>query len=484
MLQLFKTRNRLVFVVSALLIAGFLLTSLASYFIALTSLKQNIANNELPLTGDNIYSEIQRDLLRPIFISSLMASDTFLRSWVLDGESDPAEITRYLNEIKRRYKAFSAFFVSDQTRNYYHADGILKRIDPAEERDIWYFRVREIVDQYEVNVDFDMANNDAMTVFINYRVEDFDGRFIGATGIGLTVEAVSALIERYQQTYQRDVLFVDREGRIQLNSVLGEDQAYLAQLEALIAGDRFREHTKNNGSGSVFYRVDEREILMNVRYIEEFDWYLVVAQREIAGEKRIFDTLLGNIAVLILVTGVVLLITGRTIASYQRDIEQLAVTDKLTGLHNRQALDVLFQQQLADIKRHAERLSVILFDIDHFKQVNDTYGHLAGDAVLTRIAGIMQDRFRETDVISRWGGEEFLITLSSCSLDAAISMAEEVRLSVVNHPTVYGQDEIKATISAGVVEYRKDETREQVTARADKALYEAKRRGRNRVVAA
>lgn len=481
-MRIFEVRNRLVAVISALLVAGFLLTSFASYFIALSSLKKNIANNELPLTGDNIYSEIQRDLLRPIFISSLMASDTFLRSWILGGEQDTSQITRYLAEIKDRYNAFSAFLVSDKTRNYYTPTGILKQVDPAEDRDIWYYRLRNVADEYEVNVDIDMANNDAMTVFINYTVNDFDGRFIGATGVGLTVKAVKALIKRYQETYQRDILFIDREGRIQLSSVAETDKLYLAQLGEMAESASFGDNLADPATRSITYPLGDRDVLMNVRYIDEFDWYLVVVQREIEGEQEIFDTLLINLGVLVLITSVVLWITGRTIASYQGEIEQLAVTDKLTGLHNRQALDVLFQQQLVDLKRHPGRLCVVLFDIDKFKEVNDTYGHLAGDAVLSNIARMMRDRFRETDIVSRWGGEEFLVTLKNCGLEFAENMAEEVRLSVINHPTAYGDAVIGTSISAGVVEYQPEETREQVIARADKALYAAKRQGRNKVV--
>ena len=159
---MFRHKRHLVIVISLLLIVGFVLTSLASYFISINSLHDQVANNELPLTSDNIYSEIQRDLLRPVFISSLMASDTFLRDWVLRGEKDISEVTRYLKEIKERYNAFTAFFVSDKTRNYYHTDKLLKQVSPDEKRDIWYFRVQNMREPYEINVDIDMANNDAL----------------------------------------------------------------------------------------------------------------------------------------------------------------------------------------------------------------------------------------------------------------------------------------------------------------------------------
>lgn len=97
-------------VLAVLLVVGFLFTSIISYFVAKKSLSEQIAGSTLPLTSDNIYSEIQQDLLRPIFISSLMAHDTFVRDWVLGGETDSDKMTRFLSEIQKRYGTVTSFF--------------------------------------------------------------------------------------------------------------------------------------------------------------------------------------------------------------------------------------------------------------------------------------------------------------------------------------------------------------------------------------
>ena len=122
-----NNKKRLISILSLLLVSGFLITSLASYYTARSTLRSRIEQSELPLTSDNIYSEIQRDLLRPVFISSLMATDTFLRDWVLNGEHGNNQITKYLKEIKSKYNTFTSFFVSEKTRRYYYA-GVI-RID-------------------------------------------------------------------------------------------------------------------------------------------------------------------------------------------------------------------------------------------------------------------------------------------------------------------------------------------------------------------
>ncbi len=480
-----KHNKRLIILISALLIAGFLLTSLASYFISVASLRDHVANNELPLTSDNIYTEIQRDLLKPIFISSLMSSDTFLRDWVIRGEQEQIEVTRYLKEIKEKYNAFTAFFVSEESRNYYHADGLLKQVHSKEPRDAWYFRVRELPSDYEINVDFDMANNDAMTVFVNYRVYDYEGKFIGVTGVGLAVDAVKKMITHYQETYNRDILFVDQQGGIRLSSAgLGDSQNYLKALERDAETGRLLKQIAVADAGSFEYQLSGRKVLLNTRYIKEFGWYLLVVQNEVAGTGELFNTLLINLAACALITLIVLVITNFTISSYQQDIERMATTDKLTGLYNRQALDILFKQLILDQKRRPTEMSALLFDLDHFKRINDQYGHLAGDAVLEQIARLTLSRLRATDIICRWGGEEFLVLLKDCDIAAARNMAEELRLSVLNNPAEYQQTQINMTISVGVAGFRPADTRDQLIARVDKALFKAKRSGRNQVAIA
>lgn len=204
--------------------SGFLATSLLSYNASRTAIRDNIINTELPLTSDTVYSEIQKDLVRPVLISSMMARDTFMRDWVVDGERNPEKMTRYLREVMDHYGAFTSFFVSDKSLTYYQAKGVLKKIDAREPRDVWYYRVRDMEAPFEINVDPDMANKDNLTFFINYKVFDYANQFIGATGVGLTVDAVIKLIDRYQQRYDRSVYFVDAFGRIVLTGADGGPQ--------------------------------------------------------------------------------------------------------------------------------------------------------------------------------------------------------------------------------------------------------------------
>lgn len=314
--------KKLLPIISVLLVVGFLFTSFASYFVSRASLRLEIAENELPLTSDNIYSEIQRDLLRPIFISSFMATDTFLRNWLLGGEIEVQQIAQYLKEIQNKYSTFTSFLVSEKTGKYYHGGGILKTVVPEEERDSWYFRVKEMNDDYEINVDPDLANKDAMTIFINYRVYDYDGRFIGVTGVGLAVNAVKRVIEEYQEKYRRTIYFLDQSGRIKVAGSKLENME-LRSPSSLHASNQLQNTLIPLSDSSFTSSRDGHVIHTNIRYIKEFGWYLVVEQAEQETLRRIFTTLLINLVLCIVVTCIVVVLVKISVNAYQKRIETL-----------------------------------------------------------------------------------------------------------------------------------------------------------------
>lgn len=467
----------LVAVVSVLLATGFLATTLTSYFVSRQSLRAAIVDNELPLTSDNIYSEIQRDLIQPILISSVMATDTFLRDWVVAGEREPGRMIQYLRAIKDRYNAFTAFFISDSTRIYYHADGVLKTVHEEEPRDVWYFRVRKMAEPYEINVDPDMANQDALTIFINYRVFDYSNRFIGATGIGLTVNAVRSLIKDYQRRFGRTVYFVDNEGRI----VLVGDSTSVPEATIADRGELMltRASWSRDQTRSLEYLAPDGTRLLNVRYISELGWWLLVEKDEHGAMAGIRGTLYINILICLIISGIVLLATWLAIGRFQSRLEAMATTDRLTGVATRHAFDILMEQALRDAKRLNQPLSVVIMDVDQFKAINDRYGHVAGDRILRGVANAMRASVRSSDIVCRWGGDEFLAVLRNCDQPHAERIAEVVRQTVEGAGFAIDGRSIPVTVSLGVGRFAADDTADAVVARADAALYRAKQAGRN-----
>ena len=173
------------------------------------------------------------------------------------------------------------------------------------------------------------------------------------------------------------------------------------------------------------------------------------------------------------------------LAIARADAERLARTDELTGMRNRRAFYELGELAMAQAKRYDDPIAVISLDIDHFKKVNDTWGHATGDETLRLVALIIQRTIRTSDIAGRVGGEEFAIVLPRATPEQALAMAERLRAAMEKAPLYHDRGEIHFTSSFGVaVRDAENDTLDRLLAEADKALYEAKEGGRNRVVCA
>ena len=470
-----NNRRRFSLLLAILLLSGFVTTSWLSYRVAHESIETKNSNDAMPLTTDNIYSEIQHDLFKPVFISSLMAQDTFVRDWKLNGENNPKNLIKYLNEIQEKYHTVTSYFISEATRNYYHSKGIIKKISEEDKQDNWYFHVKNLPESvsYEVNVDNDTAGDGQLVVFVNYKVFDYDNNFIGVTGVGLALDTVKTLIESYQQKYQRTVFLIDKAGKVTLNgdSFVGSLDIY--QRPGI---KKYAANILENTSNSIRYRHSGKTIYLNTRYIEEFNWYLVVEQISDPSEKKLTDTFKINILLSILVTAGVLLIAHFTFNNYQKRLESMATIDKLSGLLNRQAFDSVLENNLEQHKRKGNQLSLMLIDIDNFKNINDTFGHLAGDKVIQSVAQICKLHSRESDSVCRWGGEEFIIMLADTKISSAVNIAERIQKHLRED-----DNECAVTVSFGITEYQENESIVSLFNRVDSALYQAKAKGRNRL---
>jgi diguanylate cyclase (GGDEF)-like protein len=474
-------RSRLITRLALLLVCGFLAVTVGAYLVSRQTIREGILEQTLPLTGDTIYSEIQKDILRPVFISSLMAHDTFLRDWILDGEKDAEQIDRYLKEVKIKYGTISSFFVSERSRRYYHGAGVLKTVDERELRDTWFFRVRGMQPDYEINVDPDLANRDTMTIFINHKVSDYAGNFIGATGVGLTLDTVSHLLAAYESRFQRRIYFVDGLGNIVLGGKAARARTGSIREQPGVR-DIAGEILANGGKPhELSYVQDGSTILVNARHIPELNWYLIVEQDDREAIRPAQHVLILNLAISAAITLLVLGTAFVALTRYQRQLEKAAATDPLTGLLNRQAFDLVFDVALRESQRDGQALSAVLIDVDFFKAVNDTHGHLVGDAVLRAVADLLKGQLRDADVMARWGGEEFLVLLKDCPLQNALGVAEKLRGKVEAHRFAALPGSPPLTISLGIAQLDPGESTGSLFNRADAALYAAKRNGRNRV---
>lgn len=166
-------------------------------------------------------------------------------------------------------------------------------------------------------------------------------------------------------------------------------------------------------------------------------------------------------------------------------LQELAQHDGLTGLLNRRHWESCLEREFARHSRYNNPASLVMFDIDHFKRLNDTYGHQAGDEVIRRVAGLTRQMVRDTDFAGRYGGEEFVVLLPDTPLDGATLFAERLRKAIEDMEIVHEQGSLGCSVSIGVACIRADTSNHKtLIEQADKALYQAKWAGRNRVISA
>jgi diguanylate cyclase (GGDEF)-like protein len=187
-----------------------------------------------------------------------------------------------------------------------------------------------------------------------------------------------------------------------------------------------------------------------------------------------------------LISFMVIMVAALTVNYFQKRLSGLASTDKLTGAGNRRQLDKSFMKYRSRFERNDIPFSIVIFDVDHFKEINDRLGHITGDSVLVGIAAIVKENIRITDSLFRWGGDEFIIIAEGDNATVEV-VVERIR-NEVNRWNVFpenlkdGRRKITVGISCGIVQYSPGSTLDSMLADADSAMYEAKTGGRNRVI--
>lgn len=318
-LSVFK-KSSLIVILGLFLLTGFLATSIASYYVSKANIRKAVLTRELPLASDNIHSEIQRILLPPLNVAATMANDVFLRDWLLEGEHDVAKITDYLSTIQAKQHMASSFLVSDRTLNYYSYKGFRNQIDPVGGQDVWYSHCKQGDPEFEINADIDMHVSNRLTLFINYKVFDYEGRFIGITGVAAKIESIEALIKRFKNLYHKTIYFVSPTGRVAFRA--GEDADLLEKPDwaSCLGSDELAAKLLSRPSSTVEYQRNGQSILLNVRFLSELKWYLVVEESVSSNVRHLRRLFVVNLVVCLGITLLVLTIVYLTVQQYQKQL--------------------------------------------------------------------------------------------------------------------------------------------------------------------
>jgi diguanylate cyclase (GGDEF)-like protein len=310
--------------------------------------------------------------------------------------------------------------------------------------------------------------------FASYPIVGVDGEAIGAVVLEKSL-ALRAKIRAFDTAF----FLLDPRNEVTLTN----KPEWLSAVQKLPLG---RSPSATPDTGAL---VDGTPVLVAQRLIDKSGWKLLV----VSPVEGIFASRVLGIALTLLATIMVLIyVIARERAVHDhvqrdrrleleelaRDLDFKATTDPLTGLSNRLKFDQALSAEIRRARRFDVVLSLVIFDVDHFKQINDAYGHQAGDQVLIKLSAFVAQRMRETDLLARWGGEEFVVLLPLSDASTAERFAEILRSAIASLPFDHGKP---VTCSFGVAQLDGGDSAERLVARADEALYRAKLNGRNRV---
>ncbi|WP_420475661.1 sensor domain-containing diguanylate cyclase [Noviherbaspirillum sp. ST9] len=479
-MRLLPEKFRVLLWIALVLAAGFLATCAAAYFVAREAVQGGIRDEALPMASEAIEAGLRARITRPVLIASAMASSSFERDWMARGEEESDAIIRYLEGIQREYGASDAFLVSERTRGYYTAQGISRIEQEGNAGDTWLYRTRDAKLPFVAEISIDRANGNALTIVINHRITSRNGHFLGIAGVAMRMDGLTSLFNRHEKDGRR-IYVVDGKRRIVLAG--GTPPSASRSIEQVPGIGEMADQLLPQDGKPVLrdYRHEGRHMFASARALPELGWHLIVEQDAADDVEPVWNAFMLTLAAGAVVTLLVLALVLATIRRYDRQLEQMAGTDMLTGLLNRQAFDFVFRQAMLDADRGSRPTSCIVFDIDLFRRINETCGHPAGDEVLRTVARIARAMLRESDVITRWGGEEFIVLLKECTLEQAVAVAEKLRHSVDQHDFMPAVPDGRITISLGVAQHETGETAMRFLQRADEALAKAKANGRNRL---
>ena len=473
----YSKRTPLILIIALILIGSSITTNIIELKTTREMLRNKIISEELPTISKMIHNDIKLDIMAPVIASRRMANDMFLKEWVKGNQTNKQELIEYLKTIKDEFNALTAFLVSEKTQKYYNSNGNVYQETRECPAAAWYFDFRESEKSLDLNATLDIDQENMPTIFINCKISDNNNNFIGATGLGIQLQTIPRVLAEYEKIFNRNIYFVNAEGKIIATS--NNVQNNINKFRQLPEISQRIDKILNNKLNYFQYNQAGKTMLVNIHYIKELNWWLFIEQTETNAlnlvDSVLFMRSLINFGSIILT---MLLIT-LTINYFHKQLNQLATTDKLTGVHNRQVFDYSLKQSIEKFKRNKIPFSLMLLDIDHFKNINDTLGHLEGDKILKQIAQLIQKNIRSSDELCRWGGEEFIIITHECKLTQAAKLAEKLR-HIIEITTLSTSSNISTiTISIGIAQMEPTDNDTTLVSKADKALYQAKNSGRN-----
>lgn len=462
-----------------------MLLSMSASIIACGNVIQQVTKDNSTMQSMTIAqmvsAKIENEFIKPITVSQTMSQDVTIRSYIMGNSKEDAEavkddMTKHLISIGNEFGYQMAFVVAESTRAYYTYNGISKYLDfENDDHDIWYKEYLDSGKKYVVNVDTDEDNNWDLSVFVNYGITDEDGNILGACGVGVNMSELVELIADFEKKYNIKIDLVKHNGLIQVDSVG-------SAIEVNYLDNSYFDKV----TGSDFYYQTSGGYCYMTKYLEEFDWYLVIRDNN---PTRLDVNKIILPIILIFIAGVIIMaITFALISIRERKAEDaynsrydVSIKDELTGLYNRRG----FEEDVEAIQRDGtlSKYNIIMMDLNGLKAANDGIGHEAGDELIIGAGKCMNNAFSGLGNVYRVGGDEFVALLTGQREDIEDAVASFDYLTA----NFKGKLISDLSVSKGMVVCAEhpELSFEEIKAMADKLMYADKdeyyrRTGKNR----
>lgn len=381
--------------------------SIVSCILSIGRISGEKSLNDSQLVANMVADTIETELIKPITVSRTLSNDYTLRQYL---ESDRSaedlkeDMQKYLISLRDAFNYQMVYVVSSKTNAYYTYDGIAKFIDIENDpHDVWYRDFVASGKDYELNVDTDEANNWALSVFVNTRIEDKAGELIGAGGVGVPMNHLEQMLAEFEDKYKITVYLTNKDGLTQIAA----DGAKIENYE--IDNEFFK-----NLNADDFYVELLEDCNRFSKYMEDLGWYLIIEDRH--SEKLGILAIIAP-SIIVFMIGIIMMAVVFTVVTIKerRAIEELknkriiALTDELTQCYNRRA----YEEDCAIIKEKHDvaKTAFVMMDINGLKAVNDNIGHAAGDELIKGAATCMKKCFGHFGRVYRTGGDEFVAVL-------------------------------------------------------------------------
>jgi diguanylate cyclase (GGDEF)-like protein len=430
-------------------------TVIATY--SISKISREYTSERLSALSTDVERSIDDVISQTVSVSRTIANDTFLTSLLeRENETNQQEISdllaSYTDKLENIFSYEWVFIASDQTKAYYSSSGIYQILDVDSDEDSWYTDFVNLNKEYDVSVGTDNDAPDTATFFVDVRIENEEGDFLGICGVAVQMDDLKAVISEYEDEYNVSVFFVDENKELQLS---GEE----ADFEEVDLDEGQSEQILVNRMGlEADYTI--------VKYIDQLGWHMIIKGYDPFNQTvdlfLIIFTTFSSVLVLIIAVLCLSYIVKRNQVLFRSSYK-----DDMTGLYNRRAYDDKRKElrKMDSIKKY----TVIVFDINGLKAANDNLGHFAGDELIRGASKIIQEIFGEQGQCFRIGGDEFVAILEGESInlkylkesfDARVRewSGEYVNSLTVSYGAVSGADNPDWTI-------------DELTALADEKMY-------------